>query len=253
MRYLLSFLLCFASSVLAEEPLQQKFEGTYTLEQTGTISVENIDGSIRIYCWSEPEVKVEAIKKAYSAERLSQIAIDVAATPKSLTVKTKIPHQPSWWSFRDRSGTVDYTIIAPQTVKITNMSLANGDLVIEGLRGGSATASLSNGRIAAHNSFGDLHLRAANGALDIFYDWWEEMLFSLDLAITNGGIRAILPGAAKINLDAETLHGNITSDFGKNRVKEGHVKTLQTSTFGESAPKWKLRSVNGNIRLEAFY
>ena len=253
MRYLLSFLLCFVSSVLAEDPLQQKFEHTYTLEQTGTISVENVDGSIRIYCWDEPEVKLEAIKKAYSAERLSQIAIDVATTPKSFTVKTNFPPQPAWWSFRDRSGTVDYTIIAPQTVKITNMSLANGDLVIEGLRGGSATASLSNGRIAAHNSFGDLHLRAANGALDIFYDWWEEMLFSLDLAITNGGIRAILPGAAKINLDAKTVNGNITSNFEKNRFEEGRVKTLQTSTFGESGQKWKFRSVNGNIRLEAFY
>jgi len=253
MRYFLSFLLCFVSSLLAEDPLQQKFEGTYTLEQTGTISVDNIDGSIRIYCWDEPEVKVEAIKKAYSAERLSQIAIDVVATSKSLTVKTNFPPQPGWWSFRDRSGTVDYTIIAPQTVKITNMSLANGDLLIEGLRGGGATASLSNGRIAAHNSFGDLRLRVANGSLDIFYDWWEEMLFSFDLAVTNGGIRAILPGAAKINLDAETVKGNIVSDFGKNRVKEGRVKTLQTFTSGESAPKWKLRSVNGNIRLEAFY
>ena len=253
MRYFLSFLPCFASSLFAEEPLQQKFKQTYALEQTGTISVENIDGSIRIYCWNEPEVKLVAIKKAYSAERLSQIAIDVAATPKSLTIKTKFPPQPGWWSFRDRSGTVDYTIIAPQTVKITNMSLANGDLLIEGLRGGSATASLSNGRIAAHNSFGDLHLRVANGALDIFYDWWEEMLFSLNLATTNGGIRAILPGAAKINLDAETVKGNIASDFGKNRVKEGRVKMLQTFTSGESAPKWKLRSVNGNIRLEAFY
>ena len=253
MRYFLSFLLCFASPLFAEEPLQQKFKQTYALEQTGTISVENIDGSIRIYCWNEPEIKLEAIKKAYSSERLSQIAIDVAATSKSLTVKTTFPSQPGWWSFRDRSGTVDYTIIAPQTVKITNMSLANGDLLIEGLRGGSATASLSNGRIVAHNSFGDLRLRVANGALDIFYDWWEEMLFSLDLAITNGGIRAILPGAAKINLDAETVKGNITSDFGKNRFKESRVKTLQTSTFGESAPKWKLRSINGNIRLEAFY
>ena len=253
MRYFLGFLLCFASPLFAEEPLQQKFKQTYALEQTGTISVENIDGSIRIYCWNEPEVKLEAIKKAYSAERLSQIAIDVAATPKSLTVKTKFPPQPGWWSFRDRSGTVDYTIIVPQTVKITNMALANGDLVIEGLRGGSATASLSNRRIAAHNSFGDLHLRAGNGALDIFYDWWEEMLFSLDLAITNGGIRAILPGAAKINLDAKTVNGSITSNCEKNRFEEGRVKTLQTSTFGESAPKWKLRSVNGNIRLEAPY
>ena len=253
MRYFLSFLVCFVSSVLAEEPLQQKFEQNYTLEQTGTMSVENIDGSIRIYCWNEPEVKLEAIKKAYSAERLSEIAVDIATTPKSLTVKTKFPPQPGWWSFRDRSGTVDYTIIAPQTVKLTNVSLANGDLLIEGLRGGTATASLSNGRIAAHNSFGDLHLRVGNGGLDIFYDWWEEMLFSLDLAITNGGIHAVLPGAAKINLNAETVNGNITSDFGKNRVKEGRVKTLETSTFGERAPKWKLRSVNGNIRLEAFY
>ena len=253
MKYFLSFLLCFASSVLAEDPLQQKFKQTYTLEQTGTMSVENIDGSIRIYCWNEPEVKLEAIKKAYSAERLSQIAIDVAATPKSLTVKTKFPPQPDWWSFRDRSGTVDYTIIAPQTVKITNMSMANGDLIIEGLRGGSATASLSNGRIAAHNSFGDLRLRVANGSLDIFYDWWEEMLFSLDLAITNGGIHAVLPGAAKINLNAEAVNGSITSDFGRNRVKEDRVKTLQTSTFVKSAPKWKLRSVNGNIRLETPY
>jgi hypothetical protein len=253
MRYFVSFLLCFTSSVLAEDPLQQKFEGTYPLEQTGTMSVENIDGSIRIYCWNEPEVKLEAIKKAYSTERLSQIAIDVAATPKSLTVKTKFPPPPGWWSFRDRSGTVDYTIIVPQTVKITNMSLANGDLVIEGLRGGSATANLSNGRIAAHNSFGDLYLRVGNGALDIFYDWWEEMLFSIDLAITNGGIRAILPGAAKINLDAKTVNGSITSNCEKNRFEEGRVKTLQTSTFGESGPKWKFRSVNGNIRLEAFY
>jgi hypothetical protein len=159
--------LLFACSTRAAEVLEDIFEQTYVLNADGTISINNTDGSIRVYAADVSEIHVRALKKAYTADRLNGITIDVKATPGSLVIDTRYPPQKSPWSFADRSGTVEYTLIVPMTTRISECNLVNGEVLIEGLQGGNARAHLVNGWLAGHNCFADLDLSIVNGRLDV--------------------------------------------------------------------------------------
>src|SRR6185437_14050098 len=109
--------------------------------------------------------------------------VDVKATQNSVTITTTFPPRKN--ALSDRSGTVDYIIIVPQTARIADLRLTNGELLVEGLRGGgSATAHLVNGWLAGHNCFGDLNLTVETGRLDVAFDWWENHKFSIKASNT---------------------------------------------------------------------
>ncbi|MBA3633604.1 MAG: hypothetical protein H0W58_12495, partial [Acidobacteria bacterium] len=48
----------------------ERFEQTYPLNANGRVSVSNVNGSITIETWDNPQVKLEAVKIADSKERL---------------------------------------------------------------------------------------------------------------------------------------------------------------------------------------
>src|SRR5438034_10212289 len=97
--------------------LQEIVEEVYTIEPSANVSIHNRDGAVLIYGSDADELRVRAVKKAYSRERLSQIAIEVSIKPSGVSVTTKFPPQPEW-ALSDRSGTVDYTIVLPASVSI---------------------------------------------------------------------------------------------------------------------------------------
>src|SRR4051794_21590467 len=105
------------SSVDAVEPLEEIIDQKFDVDADVTLNVQNIDGSIRVYAAEEPVVKVQAIKKAYNEERLKGILVDTKATPKGITITTSFPPRKN--ALSDRSGTVDYVIVVPQTAKVT--------------------------------------------------------------------------------------------------------------------------------------
>src|SRR3954463_1581304 len=112
--YLLAALvawLLLAAAVDAVEPLEEIVDQHFDVDADVTLSVQNIDGAIRIYAAQEPVIIVQAIKKAYNAERLHGIRVDTKATQKSVAITTSFPARKGVLS--DRSGTVDYIIIVP--------------------------------------------------------------------------------------------------------------------------------------------
>src|SRR6476469_1446264 len=146
-----------ARSACAVELLEEIIDQKFDVDPNVTLSVQNIDGSIRVYAAEEPVVTVQAIKKAYDAERLKGILVDTKATPTGIVITTSFPPRKN--ALSDRSGTVDYIIVVPQTAKITQLDLTNGEVLVEGLRnGGSAKAHLVNGWMIGYNCFGDLDL-----------------------------------------------------------------------------------------------
>ena len=156
----------------ADPVLEETIEKSYSIEPTAKLSIRNSDGSIRIYGDDTKEMKVQAIKRAYNAERLSRISVNVSVKPGEVSIDTQHPPKPKRaWS--DRSGTVDYVIVLPWTCAISQIDLTNGELVVEGMRGSEAHANLGNGRLYGRNCFTDLHVSVANGGLDVGYDWWE--------------------------------------------------------------------------------
>lgn len=251
---LVLFLVSFGaiSTARAREALKEKIEQSYPVPLDGQISITNIDGSIRIYGSTLPEVNVQAIKKAYTQERLQELAVVVQQTAGGVEITTNFPPRRGFWGFSDQSGTVDYVLVVPQKIDLTKVSLINGEILLEGVRG-RAQAKLVNGRITAHNSLADLDLTVSNGGIDAFFDWWEKKAFQLSCFTQNGNIFALLPAEASLKADAETLNGNIANGFKLPKPPSDAAGAKWSTTIGtESNPEvtFHLRSTNGSIKLE---
>ena len=239
-----------ASASLAIEPLEEIVDQRFDVDPDVTLSVQNIDGSIWVYGAEEPVIIVQAIKKAYSAERLQGIVIDTKATPKSVTITTKFPPREN--ALSDRSGTVEYIIVVPQTAKITQLELTNGELLVEGLRkGGSAKARLVNGWMLGHNCFGNIDLTVEKGRLDLAYDWWENDEFAIKAFALDGNMHAVFPSDASMNLSAMAAEGRVANGFGEKKTEPKDVIHSVAEVVGPDARVVvSLEARSGNIRIE---
>lgn len=242
--------LCVTAFAL--EPLEEVVDQKYQVDPNVALSVQNIDGSIRVYAADKPEVRIQAIKKSYSAERLHGIVVDVKASPNEIAVTTNFP--PRKGAVSDRSGTVDYIIVVPQTARISDLGLTNGEVLVEGLRkGGSAKARLVNGSLTGHNCFGDLDLAVETGRLDVAYDWWENHEFAVKASNTKGNIRAAFPGDAALNLSATATEGRIANGFAPKKTGPADVIHSVAEVIGVDARAViSLEARRGNIRIEKF-
>jgi hypothetical protein len=196
----------------AHGPLEETFEQIYAIEPNATITVINGDGAVFVYGSNTNEMRVQAIKRAYTRERLKQIAVDVSIQPGSVSINTKFPPKPKWALF-DRSGTVDYTIVIPATANLTRLELGAGEVLVDGMRGERVRARLGSGRMFARNCFGNVALTLDRGTLTLGYDWWEPGRFSIQANVGSGNVWAFLPIDVVCHLVAETGHGKIENDF----------------------------------------
>jgi hypothetical protein len=244
------FVLCIVSrSVTASEVLEDMVEKTLPLGPTGTFALRAIDGTIQIYGTDSNEIKIVAIKKAFSSARLKAIGIEVETKNGSVNVNTVAPAKPRWaWS--DRSGTVDYIINVPQAARIVMVNLPNGELVIDGMRGAPISGSVGNGRLTTHNCFCDQKVRVESGGVDIVFDWLEEKSVTIDVAVDDGNVRALIPVDASFEIRAVAEHGRVASDFSEieNR-RRGGVSEINETIGQAPLSKLAMRTVNGNVQI----
>ena len=244
--YSLSLIGCGPPS---DRILEETVEQSYNIEPTTRISIKNVDGSIQVYGSPAHEMTLQAIKRAYSTKRLKQIVVDVSVQPGTVAIETTFPRAPTW-GLRDRSGTVDYTIVVPDTASISTLELANGEVLVEGMRGQSVHAHLGEGRMFDHNCFSNVDVTVGRGTLTLAYEWWEPAKFSVQANIANGNAIAFFPSDAVFNLIAETVHGRIASDFapeGERRAEP--TAKIDMSVNGGSDVGIKLSATEGNIKI----
>ncbi len=192
--------------------LEETFERVYTIEPSARLTIQNRDGVVSIYGSDTGEMRINAVKKAYSQERLNQIGIDVSTKPGAISVITKFPPKPNW-ALSDRSGTVDYTIVVPATAGMSALELDAGEILLEGIRGREVRARLGDGRIFARNCFTGMDLAVTRGTVTVAYDWWEEEKFAVRATITQGNAWLFLPSDSAFHLLAHTADGKIANDF----------------------------------------
>jgi hypothetical protein len=235
-----------------DKTLEQVVEENYHLEATGTLHIKNEDGSVRLYGSDAAELHIKAIKRAYSRERLQAISVRVISQAESASIETVSPPGIKW-SLRDRSGTVDYIIVIPQHLQTIDLELVNGEISIDGLRGGKAKANAINGRISARNCFANLDYNTKNGAIDFYYNWWEPAQYLIKAEIPNGAIGVFLPRSASFHLEAETKGGGISTNvLEQDEAKPGHRKQVMATIGSEPGPRFQLHAVKGNIRIHAY-
>jgi len=233
----------------AAEILEEIIERDYPIDTTAKFSLKNAEGMVLIYGADIKEMKVQAIKKAYTKDRLSKINVDISVRPDAVTINTAYPPKPKW-GLRDRSGTVDYVIILPWFCDVENVELGTGEMLIEGMRGNEVHAQLGNGRLFGHNCFTDLHLSLGAGGMDVQYDWWETHEIGLDAKIAEGNTRLFIPSDAQFQLRAEALDGHVFSDFTnkEDRHRGGQTK-LELSVGDAPNAQMKVQATEGSVKI----
>lgn len=232
-----------------DRTLEDTFEQVYRIEPTANVTVTNGDGAVFVYGSNAQEMRVEAIKKAYTRERLKQIAVNVSVQQGSVSINTKFPPRPKWPLF-DRSGTVDYTIVLPATANLLELDLDAGEVLVDGMRGQTVNARLGNGRLFAHNCFGNVEFAVGRGTLTLAYEWWEAGKFSLEANVTRGNVWAFLPSDAAFHLIAETGNGKIDSDFEKSAERRTEeITKVDMLIRGGGQAGVTMRAREGDIKI----
>jgi DUF4097 and DUF4098 domain-containing protein YvlB len=243
-------LLSFSCGKTADRAVEQSSEQTYEIDPDGAFSFRNATGSIRIVGSDDPGMRIKITKKAWNMEQLNAIAARVSAQPKTVSIETSFPPQKTW-RFSHRSGSVDYAVTLPRTVKISRLDLENGGVRIEGMRG-DVRADLVNGELVARNCFGNVQLSVANGGLDLFYEKWQQRPFAVEARIIGGNARVSLPRAASFHLLAETAHGNVSNHFSRLEEQDSRKATRVNMSIGpEPRPEINVRVTNGDIEIAA--
>jgi hypothetical protein len=238
---------CGTTNTVLEEIVEQ----VYTIEPGANVSIENRDGAVLIYGSDRNELQVRAVKKAYSRERLNQVAVDVSIKSGTVSVSTKFPPQPKW-ALSDRSGTVDYTIVLPASVGICVLDLNAGEVLLDSMPGREARVRLGDGRIFARNCFTNLDLTMNRGTLTLSYDWWEEEKFSAQANVGQGNAWVFLPTDAAFHLLAHAAHGKIANDFNNVPVSansSARGMNIDQIINGGGSATIQIRVDKGNMKI----
>jgi DUF4097 and DUF4098 domain-containing protein YvlB len=253
---LVALTVCLAITSVAftrtQAEVSEEFHQTYPLNARGRVSLENINGAVHIKTWDRNEVKVDAVKTATTRERLSEAEIKIDSfNPDSINIETLYPR---WTDNRNGKGSrhedpasVEYTLTIPRNARLESVELINGALDIDGVAG-EVSASAINGRIKAHGLSSEAKLSTVNGSLEATFEQLGAAQ-SISLNSVNGQILLTIPSDANANLRANTVHGNISNDFGLPVRRGEYVGHDLAGMLGRGGTRIKLGNVNGQIAI----
>jgi DUF4097 and DUF4098 domain-containing protein YvlB len=250
---LAALVLTAADASLAQRPeLTEEFHQTYPLASGGRVSLSNINGGVKVQVWDRDEVKVDAVKRAYTPERLREAQIKVDASSNRVRIETEYPDSTLRWSDRDgerqeNPASVEYTLTVPRGANLDEINLINGNLAIAGVSG-PVKASSINGRVTAAGLSGPVNLSVINGRLEATLDRLSDA-GNVTISAVNGPLVVTLPSDANAVVRANTVHGRITNDFNLPvRVGE-HVGHDLEGRIGRGGADVRLSNVNGTVQL----
>jgi DUF4097 and DUF4098 domain-containing protein YvlB len=227
----------------------EEFHQTYPLAANGRVELSNINGAVHISGWDRNEVKVDAVKRAWSKKRLDEAKIKINSSENSISIRTEYPdHNHTFWNDgqHDQPASVEYTLTVPRNARLDTIDLVNGSLDLEGVSG-EIKASCVNGKLAAHNLGGRADLSTVNGKLEANVDRLES---PLEVSSVNASVLVTLPSDAKADLEASTVNGSISDDFGLPVTKHQFVGRDLRGELGGGGPHVRVSNVNGRIEIK---
>ncbi|HXT61684.1 MAG TPA: DUF4097 family beta strand repeat-containing protein [Pyrinomonadaceae bacterium] len=232
------------------DELTENFSQTYPISPNGRVNIANINGDVHVNVWDQNSVKVDAVKRAYSQQRLTEVTIDVQSAPDSVQIKTQYPEDRTYngRNREDSWASVEYTLTMPRRARLDGAELVNGSLDIEGVEG-DVRASLVNGTVKAAGLGGDVKLNTVNGGIEANVATLGTAK-SVQLNSVNGPIVLMVPSGASADVKATTVHGGITNDFGL-PVEDGqYVGHSMSGQIGSGGARIRLNNVNGSIAVK---
>ena len=222
----------------------EEFHQIYPLSANGRIELQNINGPVQIKGWDRNEVKVDAIKRADSKHDLDEVQIKIDSGKDSLSIRTEYARHEHTWT-RNDPGSVDYVLTVPRNSRLDDINLVNGDLEIEGV-GGEVRASCVNGRLRASSLSGRTELSTVNGNLEANFD---RLSSPIEVSSVNAKVLLTLPSDAKADIEASTVSGSISNDFGIHVANNKWVGHELNGELGGGGTRVRVNNVNGRIEI----
>ena len=246
MKSIPTLLLCsaLALTVAASAKVTEKFAQTYPLEATGSIHLENVNGSVEIVAWDKAEVSLEAEKTAREQEGLDRMHLKIESSPGRLFVKTEMEKK---WKFWDNmNAQVHYKLMVPASATLEKIDVVNAGIHVTGLKG-SVNLTAVNGTVEAEGLSGPGRFETVNGSIRVTY---ASLAGKPDIRLetVNGGGTLKLPVDAAFRLDASTVNGGTSCDFPLTLEKSGKHELRGTVNGGGLTVH--LESVNGGLSIK---
>jgi putative adhesin len=222
----------------------EEFHQTYPLSANGRIELQNINGPVQIKGWDRNAVKVDAIKRADSKHDLDEVQIKIDSGKESLSIRTEYARHEHTWT-RNDPGSVEYVLMVPRNSRLDDINLVNGDLEIQGV-GGEVRASCVNGRLRASSLSGRTELSTVNGNLEADFD---RLSSPIEVSSVNAKVLLTLPSDAKADIEAGTVSGSISNDFGIHVANHKWVGHELNGELGGGGTRVRVNNVNGRIEI----
>jgi DUF4097 and DUF4098 domain-containing protein YvlB len=237
----LFFALVLAVSAVPGFAYSKDFDQTYPLQAGGSFELQNVNGPVEVQAWDRDVVEVHAVKTAKRNEAdLARVTIDVAATPKSISVSTHYPQD------EGVEVAVEYVIHVPYTAHVEHIGTINGSLKIVGVPAVDDLHTV-NGNIEVFDGGGAVHARTTNGNIHLELAHFDGSS-GASAETTNGSLLVALPINAQADVETRCLNGNFLSEMPiamESTLKPREMK----GRFGKGGAPLKLRTINGGIRI----
>ena len=245
---LLGFVSLFLTSLVVAD-VKETEEFTFVINSGGRISLENINGDIRITGDEGDTVTIVARKQAGKQEYMDELKIVVDADSDYIRIETRHPSNlTSWFNWgNNHSGSVSYELTVPTGVNLDKISTVNGDIEIRSMSG-KVKAETVNGDLVATGLVSDVDLETVNGGVNAEFDTLAGSQ-RVSVEAVNGRIVLALPADTSARVHAETVNGSIdVDDFGL-KTDKGFIGHECDGQIGNGDARISLDTVNGSIRI----
>jgi hypothetical protein len=220
------------------------------------IEIKGVNGGIDAEAASGSEVEVTATKRARRSNP-DEVEIKVIEHPGGVTICAVYPSRDGQaneckagsggrMNTRDNDVNVEFVVRLPAGVRFVGRTV-NGGIHARDLSA-DAEAYTVNGGLEIESA-GVVRGQTVNGGIHASLgraDWQGE----LSLKTVNGGIRLTMPTGLNTEIKAQTVNGDITTDFPLT-VQGRFSKRRIMGTIGSGGRQLELETVNGGIELRA--
>jgi hypothetical protein len=250
-----------SSAANATLALDEEFRWQGRVQAGQTIEIKGVNGNVRAEGSGGNQVEVVANKKGRRSDP-KEVEIRVLEHAGGVTICAVYPSsdasrpnecQPGrdgHMNVSNNDVSVDFIVKVPTGVRFSGRTV-NGEVEAERI-GADVEASTVNGSINISAS-GIAQAKTVNGSIKAAMGnatWANELMFNT----VNGSITLELPSALSAEMRAETLNGDISSDFAMNMQSaqeggRGRPKRV-AATIGSGGRSLALKTVNGDINLK---
>ncbi|MDQ1612370.1 MAG: hypothetical protein QOG00_2301 [Pyrinomonadaceae bacterium] len=236
----------------ARDAVREEFHQSYPLSARGRVTLKNISGAVRITAWDRAEVRVDAVNRGETRERVDEAKINVDASADSIYIETRYPEESFKYEAGDRrrrnAASVDYTLSVPRGARLESIEVISGRLDIEGVTGG-VKASCISGRFTARNLSGEAKLSNVSGVLEASFERLDDAS-NVTLGNVSGQIVLLIPSDTNGTIKANTLSGQITNDLGLPVRRGEYIGHDMSGQLGRGGARIKLNNVSGQIKIQ---